>query len=215
MDMMKLPVLNAEQIRVLGSLIEKSRTTPDYYPMTLNSLQAACNQKSARKPVVEYNEAVIVNALNNLKIAGLIGTATGGSSRATKYKHNLSIVFPIVPSELAVLCLLFLRGPLTVGEINSNAGRLFNFETLEEVQDVCEKLVEEGYIKLLPRKAGQKEQRLIHLFAGDTSEFEAQYLTSEEIVIPKTAIEERLTNVEAELVELKERFEALLKELGV
>lgn len=211
----KLPVLNAEQIRVLGALMEKSRTTPDYYPMTLNGLQAACNQKSARKPVVEYDENIIVDALNSLKIAGLISTATGGTSRATKYKHNISVAYPLVPAEWSVLCLLFLRGPLTSGEINSNSNRLFEFETLEEVQQTCEKLATEGYVKLLPRKAGQKEQRYIHLFAGDTTAFEEEYLTGEEATVPRTALDERLIKVEAELAELKDKFEKLLVELGV
>lgn len=214
-NLQTLPILNAEQIRVIGSLIEKSRTTPDYYPMTLNGLQAACNQKSSRKPVVEYDENIIMDALNSLKIAGLISTATGAGSRAVKYKHNLGIKFPLVPAELAIICLLFLRGPLTTGEINSNSGRLFEFETLEEIQSICQKLSDEGYIKLLPRKIGQKEQRYIHLFNGDTTAFEEEYLTGEEITIPKTALEERLTAVETELATLKEKFENLLKDLGV
>lgn len=125
MDNVKpLPDLSAEEQRVLGSLIEKSRTTPDYYPMTLNSLTAACNQKSSRNPVVNYDEETITLTLNQLKIKGLISTATGGSSRATKYKHNLAIAYPLLPSELAIICLLLLRGPLTPGEINSNSGRL-------------------------------------------------------------------------------------------
>ena len=124
MDNVKpLPDLSAEEQRVLGALIEKSRTTPDYYPMTLNSLTAACNQKSSRNPVVNYDEETITLTLNQLKIKGLISTATGGSSRATKYKHNLAIVYPLLPSELAIICLLLLRGPLTPGEINRNSGR--------------------------------------------------------------------------------------------
>lgn len=210
-----LPVLHAEQIRVIGSLIEKSRTTPDYYPMTLNGLQTACNQKSSRKPVVEYDEATISNALSTLKVIGLIGTVTGGSSRAVKYKHNLGVVFPLVPAELSIICLLFLRGPLTVGEINSNSGRLYEFDSLAEIQETCEKLQNEGYIKLLPRKAGQKEQRYMHLFAGSLESFEEEYLASEDVSVPKTALEERLVVVETELAELKEKFENLLKELGV
>lgn len=209
-----LPILDAAQIRVLGALMEKCKTTPDYYPMTLNGLAAACNQKTSRKPVVNYDESTIITALNSLKIAGLISTATGGSIRNIKYKHNFAIQFPLTPSEVAVMCLLFLRGPQTPGEINTSSGRLYEFETLEEVQQTLEKLANESpaYIKQLPRKAGQKEQRYIHLFAGDIETFEAEYITEES---PKSnsALEERLTKVEEELAELKSNFEKLMKEL--
>ncbi len=214
MDITKLPVLDAAQIRVLGALMEKCKTTPDYYPMTLNGLAAACNQKTSRKPVVSYDDSTITSALNSLKIAGLISTATGGSIRNIKYKHNFAIVFPLVPAEVAVMCLLFLRGPQTPGEINTNSGRLYEFETLEEVQNVLEKLANEepAYIKQLPRKAGQKEQRYMHLFAGDIETFEEEYIAEES---PKTnhVLEERLTKVEEELAELKTNFDQLMKEL--
>ncbi|WP_316783234.1 YceH family protein [Pedobacter frigiditerrae] len=209
-----LPILDAAQIRVLGALMEKSKTTPDYYPMTLNGLAAACNQKTSRKPVVQYDESTITTALNSLKIAGLISTATGGSIRNIKYKHNFAIVFPVLPSEVAVMCLLFLRGPQTPGEINTNSGRLYEFETLEEVQQVLEKLAsdEPAYIKQLPRKPGQKEQRYMHLFAGDIETFEEEYIVEES---PKNnnELEERLTKVEEELAELKTNFDKLMKEL--
>lgn len=209
-----LPVLTAEQIRVLGSLMEKCKTTPDYYPMTLNGLAAACNQKTSRKPVVQYDENTIATALNSLKIAGLISTATGGSIRNIKYKHNFAIVFPVLPSEVAVMCLLFLRGPQTPGEINTNSGRLYEFETLEEVQTTLEKLASEEppYIKQLPRKPGQKEQRYMHLFAGDVESMEEEYL-NEEAPKSNNQLEERLAKVEEELAELKINFDKLMKEL--
>ena len=209
-----LPTLDAAQIRVLGALMEKSKTTPDYYPMTLNGLAAACNQKTSRKPVVNYDESTIITALNSLKIAGLISTATGGSIRNIKYKHNFAIVFPVLPSEVAVMCLLFLRGPQTPGEINTNSGRLYEFDTLEEVQQVLEKLAsaEHGFIKQMPRKPGQKEQRYMHLFAGDIETFEEEYIAEEN---PKNnnELEERLSKVEEELAELKTNFDKLMKEL--
>ena len=214
MDTKNLPVLDAAQIRVLGALMEKSKTTPDYYPMTLNGLAAACNQKTSRKPVVQYDESTIITALNSLKIAGLTSTATGGSIRNIKYKHNFAIVFPVLPSEVTVMCLLFLRGPQTPGEINTNSGRLYEFETLEEVNEVLEKLAgeEPAYIKQLPKKPGQKEQRYMHLFAGDIETFEEEYVTEES---PKNIneLEERLTKVEEELEELKGNFDKLMKEL--
>ncbi len=214
MDMTKLPVLDAAQIRVLGALMEKCKTTPDYYPMTLNGLAAACNQKTSRKPVVQYDDSTITTALNALKIAGLISTATGGSIRNIKYKHNFAIVFPVLPAEVAVMCLLFLRGPQTPGEINTNSGRLYEFETLEEVQQVLEKLANEepAYIKQLPRKPGQKEVRYMHLFSGNIEALEEEYIVEES---PKAnnGLEERLSKVEEELAELKANFDKLMKEL--
>lgn len=209
-----LPILDAEQIRVLGALMEKAKTTPDYYPMTLNGLTAACNQKTSRKPVVQYEETTVLNALNTLKIKGLISTATGGSIRSIKYKHNFAIVFPLVPAEVAIMCLLFLRGPQTPGEINTNAGRLYEFETLEEVQTTLEKLAnaEPAYIKQLPRKAGQKEARFMHLFTDNIEAFEEEYTNTPDAK-PSSELEERLTKVEEELATLKADFEKLMKEL--
>ena len=209
----KIPVLNPEQIRVLGALMEKAKTTPDYYPMTMNGLVSACNQKTSRKPVVNYDEETIGAALNSLKIAGLISTATGGSSRATKYKHNFAIVYPILPSEVAVMCLLFLRGPQTPGEINTNSGRLYEFETLEEVNQTLEKLAGEGYLKQLPKRPGQKEQRYMHLFSGDVEFTEDDFGNDEMPAKANSALEERVVKLEAELAELKESFEKLMKEL--
>ena len=209
-----LPILDAAQIRVLGALMEKCKTTPDYYPMTLNGLAAACNQKTSRKPVVQYDESTITTALNSLKIAGLISTATGGSIRNTKYKHNFAIAFPIVPAEVAIMCLLFLRGPQTPGEINTNSGRLYEFETLEEVHQTLEELANENppYIKQLPRKAGQKEVRYMHLFGADAEAVEEEYL-NETPAKSDHGLAERLTKVEEELAELKDNFNKLMKEL--
>ena len=209
----KIPVLNAEQIRVLGALMEKAKTTPDYYPMTMNGLVSACNQKTSRKPVVNYDEETIGAALNSLKIVGLISTATGGSIRNIKYKHNFAIVYPLLPSEVAVMCLLFLRGPQTPGEINTNSGRLYEFETLEEVQQTLEKLANEGYVKQLPKRPGQKEQRYMHLFAGDVEFNEEDYSNEEPATKSNSQLEERVTKLEAELAELKENFDKLMKEL--
>lgn len=211
----KIPLLSAEQIRVLGSLMEKSKTTPDYYPMTLNGLASACNQKTSRKPVVNYDEETIGTALNSLKIAGLISTATGGSIRNIKYKHNFAIVYPVLPSEVAVMCLLFLRGPQTPGEINTNSGRLHEFETLEEVNQTLEKLATEGYIKQLPKRPGQKEQRYMHLFSGDVEFNDDDFTADETSTKSNSQLEERVTILETELAELKENLAKLMSELGV
>lgn len=210
-----LPLLDAEEIRVIGSLIEKSRATPEYYPMSVNGLTAACNQKSSRKPVVNYDEATVVLILDRLKRKGLVSTATGSGIRSTKYKHNLALKYPFTPDELAVLCLLFLRGPLTPGEINSNSGRLYEFDSLEEVQQVLEKLSggETVFVKQLPRQSGQKEMRYMHLFGSE--ELIEEYLQEPESM-PKVSndYEARLTIVEQELAELKAAFAALMKDLN-
>ena len=214
MDNVKpLPDLSAEEQRVLGALIEKSRTTPDYYPMTLNSLTAACNQKSSRNPVVNYDEETITLTLNQLKIKGLISTATGGSSRATKYKHNLAIVYPLLPSELAIICLLLLRGPLTPGEINSNSGRLYEFESIEEVLEQLQKLSDEepAFVKQLAKKAGQKEARFVHLLgeqAETTSESETETISTSQF--DPTELENRIEKLELEIEELKELVNLLM-----
>ena len=209
-----LPVLNSIDIRVLGSLIEKSKTTPDYYPMTLNSLTAACNQKTSRKPVVQYDEETVVIALNSLKKQGLISTATGGTSRSVKYKHNFTLVFPLTTAELAVMCLLFLRGPQTAGELNTNSSRLHEFESLEEVQQVLEKLAHAGLplVQQLPKRAGQKEVRYAHLL-GETIEYEEEELPDEPARKSVNEMEARLAIVERELAIMKESLEKLMREL--
>ncbi|MBC8986367.1 YceH family protein [Pedobacter sp. N36a] len=209
-----LPELNAEELRVLGVLMEKSKTTPEYYPMTINSLTAACNQKTSRKPVVQYDEQTVVLALDTLKRKGLISTATGGSSRSIKYKHNFAIVFPVTPQEVAILCLLMLRGPQTPGELNTNSGRLYEFESLEEVQSVLERLTDATppYVIQLPRKAGQKEMRYAHLLSG-TPDLNAEELAEEAPQRANSDLENRVLKLETELEELKTAFAQLMKEL--
>lgn len=212
--------LTNEEIRVLGSLIEKSRATPEYYPMTINSLRAACNQKSSRRPVVTYSETTIIETIDKLRKKGLVSTVVGGGARVVKYKHNLAIKYPFIPAELTVICLLFLRGPLTVGEINSNSNRLFNFESLEEINDILSKLSKEtddspAYIKLLPRKAGQKENRYTHLFSPFDEELYESETTENNHATASTinALEERVDSLESELRLLREEFDKLIAEL--
>lgn len=213
-----LPELSAEEIRILGSLLEKSKTTPEYYPMTINSLQTASNQKSSRKPVVNYTESTVIETLDSLKKKGLISTVVGGGSRVTKYKHNVAIRFPLVPAELATLCLLFLRGPLTAGEINSNSGRLYEFETLDEVNAVLNKLSTDSpaYVKLLPKKPGQKEGRYVHLFAPFDEELYENNTNETSGAIPSlqvAVLEERVQTLETELALLRSEFDKLIAEL--
>ncbi len=208
-----LPVLDAQELRVLGVLMEKSKTTPDYYPMTINSLVAACNQKTSRKPVVQYDEDTVATALNTLKRRGLISTATGGSDRSVKFKHNFAIVFPVLPSEVALMCLLMLRGPQTPGELNTNSGRLHEFESIEEVQEVLERLTttEPPFVLQLPRRPGQKEVRYAHLLSGipDVNEDYADEAANK----PSSGLEARVVKLEQELAELREAFDKLMKEL--
>jgi len=211
----QLPQLDDAELRVLGSMMEKSRTTPDYYPMTINSLVAACNQKTSRNPVVQYDTETVVNAVNTLKRRGLVSTATGGTDRVVKYKHNFAIVYPLIPSELAIICLLLLRGPQTPGELNTNSGRIYEFEAIEEVQEYLDKLAsgDNPFIKQLGRRPGQKEARYIHLLGGTTDWNDESY-AAEAPSRSSGDLEARLAKVEIELAELKEAFDKLMKELS-
>ena len=210
-----LPVLTAEELRVLGALMEKSKTTPDYYPMTINGLVAACNQKTSRKPVVQYDDNTVAQALGTLKRRGLISTATGGSDRSVKYKHNFAIVFPVLPAEVAIISLLILRGPQTPGELNTNSGRLHEFESLEEVQAVLERLStpEMPFVLQLPRRPGQKEVRYAHLLGG-TPEISDDDDADETVGRTSSALEARVTRLETELAALRAEFDKLMKELS-
>jgi uncharacterized protein YceH (UPF0502 family) len=209
-----LSFLNAVEIRVLGALIEKSKTTPDYYPMTLNALTAACNQKTSRKPVVEYDEETVLMALNSLKSQSLISTAVGGSIRAVKYKHNFTTVYPLSDGELAIMCLLFLRGPQTPGELNTNSARLHEFKSLEGVHECITKLMnsETSFVKELPKRAGQKETRFTHLL-GEEIIYEDEDVHDEPARKHVSDLESRLAKVEHELSELKEIVAKITKDL--
>lgn len=209
-----LPSLNAVELRVLGSLIEKYKVTPDYYPLTLNALTLACNQKTSRKPVVEYDEQTVVMALDSLKKLSLVATAIGAGSRAVKYKHNFTLVYSMTSAELCVLCLLFLRGPQTPGELNTNSARLYEFESLEEVMTVLQKLsdTDQPFVKELVKRPGQKEARFVHLFS-EYNENENFDLPEEPARKSVNELESRLTIVEQELAEVKENLNKLMREL--
>lgn len=205
-----LPILSLEEQRVLGALMEKARTTPEYYPLTVNSLVAACNQKTSRKPVVSYDENTVILVLDALRKKGLVSTATGGGSRVTKYKHNFAIVYPLVPADLSVICLLLLRGHLTPGEINNMSGRLYEFESIEEVQQVLDGLagMTPPYIRQLDKKPGQKEARYAHLLGGDVQEDDSP-ATDSSLQADNAALEERLRAIEEELAILRQGFDQL------
>lgn len=208
-----LPILSAEEQRVLGALMEKAKTTPEYYPLTLNALVAACNQKTSRKPVVNYDDSTVITTLDTLRKKGLVSTVTGGSSRVTKYRHNFAVVYPIIPAEVTVICLLLLRGPQTPGELNTNSGRMYAFESLEEVQSILDNLAnaEPPYVRQLPKRPGQKEARYMHLLGG------SELPEEDEGDIQETAssaeLASRLSKVEAELATLRAEFDKLMQEL--
>lgn len=162
-------LLTEAQARVLGALIEKEITTPDYYPLSMNALLNACNQKSNREPVTELDEETVRQALHGLDDKGLAGAVRGSDSRVTKYEHRFSEAYNFGRREVAVLCVLLLRGPQTPGELRGRTERLFNFDELSDVQSTLQKLIERdpALVKVLPRQPGTKESRYMHLFCGD------------------------------------------------
>lgn len=198
--------LSGVEIRVLGSLIEKSQTTPDYYPMTLNSIKNACNQKSARYPVVNYEERTVMHALGTLRTKGFVSTIPGG--RVMKYKHKFLFKLPIGKAEMAVLCLLMLRGPLTSGAINSNSARLYDFENLSSVNEVLQKLMEmsPALVRKIARKPGQVGERYIHLLSDyEEEEEEVAQETADSNVFSRN-LEDRVAQLEARLAAIEEKL---------
>jgi uncharacterized protein YceH (UPF0502 family) len=164
-----LPPLTAAEVRVLGSLIEKQITTPDYYPLTLNALTNACNQLTNREPVVAYDENVVVEALDGLREKRLASHYAGAESRVAKYKHALKEAVLLTPAELALLCVLLLRGPQTLGELRTRGERMFRFDTLPEVEEALAALAArqpQPLVAKLPRQPGTKEARYAHLLSG-------------------------------------------------
>src|SRR6266404_3741337 len=163
--------LTETEVRVLGSLIEKDITTPEYYPLSLNALVNACNQKSNRDPVMQLHEDAVRDALGGLQDRRLAGPAGGADSRVPKYEHRLQEVFNFTRPEIAVLCVLLLRGPQTPGELRGRTERMHRFEALDDVQSALQKLMQRdpALVKVLPRQPGTKEARWIHLMAGDVA----------------------------------------------
>lgn len=161
------------EVRVLGALVEKQVTTPEYYPLTLNALTLACNQKNNRHPVTSYSENEVANALETLREKNLTYVFHGSTSRVPKYKHVLPEVMHLNPAETALMCALMLRGPQTLGELRSNAGRFHEFSGLEEIDETLNGLAvrePEPLVVRLQRQPGQKEARIAHLLSGDPPE---------------------------------------------
>ncbi len=211
---------DAVEIRVVGCLLEKQRTTPDAYPLSLNALRLACNQATNRDPVVEYDEATVVEALRRTALRGWTRLASGAGSRARKYRHLLDEALDADPAELALLAVLMLRGTQTPGELKQRADRLHAFADLGAVHETLEKLVERGYVERLPRRPGQKEERYAQLLGGGdagpaTVEPEVAVDSSPGVPSPgPSAEEDRLGRLERELSDLREQVRQLREALG-
>jgi len=163
------PALTEIEVRVLGSLIEKDITTPDYYPLSLNALVNACNQKNNREPVMALDESAVRDALNALQEKRLAGPAGGADSRVAKYEHRLQEIFNFDRREMAVVCVLLLRGPQTPGELRGRTERMYQFEALDDVVSTLDRLAQRDppLARVLPRQPGTKESRYMHLFSGE------------------------------------------------
>ena len=196
--------LTETEVRVLGSLIEKDITTPEYYPLSLNALVNACNQKTNRDPVMQLDEDAVRNALEGLQEQRMAGPARGADNRVTKYEQRLQEVFNFTRPEIAVLCVLLLRGPQTPGELRGRAERMHRFEALEDVQSALQKLMEREppLAKVLPRQPGTKESRYAHLFAGDVVELEKPGQAGA-AVVRNPADAERIARLEEEIADLR------------
>ncbi len=198
--------LDTAEARVLGSLMEKEITTPEYYPLSLNALVNACNQKSNREPVVSYDDDTVEQALETLRAKNLAVRITGRDSRVPKHGQRFTESLNLGRREAAVICLLLLRGPQTVGELRTRSERLYPFDDLEAVEHTLERLAEMGFAKRLPRQPGFKEPRYAHLLSGDievTEEGPTPVLSAE----AGPNLRERVNSLEEEVAELKRRFE--------
>jgi uncharacterized protein YceH (UPF0502 family) len=208
---------DAIEIRVVGCLIEKQRTTPDAYPLSLNALRLACNQSTNRDPVVDYDEATVSEALRRLALRGWTRLASGAGSRARKYRHLLAEVLGVDDAELSLLAVLMLRGAQTPGELKQHTERLHLFADLAAVEETLERLIERGFVSRQERRPGQKEQRYSQTLSG--GEEEPVAATPESIAaVPEpgdTVVDEdRLDRLERELTELRAQVTKLREALG-
>jgi uncharacterized protein YceH (UPF0502 family) len=213
-------VLTETEVRVLGALIEKDITTPEYYPLSLNSLVNACNQKSNRDPVMQLDENAVRDALGGLQEHRLAGPAGGADSRVTKYEHRTQEVFNFTRAEVAVLCVLLLRGPQTPGELRGRTERMHHFEALDDVQSALQKLMQRQppLVKVLPRQPGTKESRYAHLLAGDVVVPDAPQSSAATVSHGShdgerlSRLEEQVGSLRKELAEVKAQLEAFRKQ---
>jgi hypothetical protein len=216
--------LSQNEARVLGALVEKEITTPDYYPMTLNALTAACNQKSNRDPVLSLTENDVVQAFDEARKKSLARMVEVGASRVPKYRHRLTETLQLTPPQTAIICELLLRGAQTLGELRSRAERMYPFASLTEVEAVLTELSSEDHpavtiigtalVVRLPRQAGQKEARYIHLLCGiPTAQEVSVSLATNAYAERLNALEEEVSALKQELSALREDFYALKRQL--
>jgi uncharacterized protein YceH (UPF0502 family) len=210
-------LLNEVECRVLGSLVEKEANTPEYYPLSLNALLNACNQKSNREPVMNLEEAAVRNALHSLDGQSLVRSVSASDSRVTKYEHRLQEAFNFYRHEIAILCVLLLRGPQTPGELRTRSERMHSFDDLGAVQSSLQHLMkrEPPLVKVLPRQPGTKEARYAHLLAGDVEGFEVK----PDVVTPATtaisADAGRMAHLEEEVAALRKEVADLKQQLAI
>ena len=212
------PPLTEVEVRILGSLLEKEVTTPDNYPLSLNALQAACNQTTNREPVMRLDEDTLVPATVGLRRRGLLRQIQPAGSRVTKFEHRLDEELRLVPPEFAVLGVLMLRGPQTPGELYARAERLHPFADLADLERVLESLITrepEPLVVRLPRRAGQKEVRYAHLLAGEPPQAEASSTGEERVVTTRRADPDadRVAALERTVEELRAEVAALRADL--
>jgi uncharacterized protein YceH (UPF0502 family) len=209
--------LTETEVRVLGALVEKETTTPEYYPLSLNALVNACNQKSNREPVMALQEDAVRKALRTLADQAL-ARAAGGDSRVAKFEHRLNEVYNFHRHEIALMCVLMLRGPQTPGELRTRSERMYEFEDLDAVHGALNLLMrrEPPLVKVLPRQAGTKEARYMHLLSGDVTPMERaadESVASEHgSADPIRELEDEVRQLRRELESLREQFVAFQKQ---
>jgi len=211
--------LTPEEARVLGSLVEKELTTPEYYPLSLNALVNACNQKSNRDPVMSLDERVVSQALRSLESQGLAGPADNYESRVAKFEHRLQEAFNFTRHEIAVVCELLLRGPQTPGELRGRADRMHKFDDLGVALSTLQRLMkrEPPLVALLPRQPGTKEARYAHLLSGPVEVQEPESTKSPAADVPKDAdrikrLEEQVTALQSEVSDLRQELSSFRKQ---
>jgi len=203
----------AVEIRVLGCLIEKQRTTPDQYPLSLNALRLACNQSTNRDPVVDYDESTIRSALDRLGRKGWTRLASGPGSRTAKFRHLLDEALDLLPSQIALLAVLMLRGPQTLGELRTRSERIYPFPSTEDVQTTLDDLAERELVVKLARRPGEREERWRQLLGGDEPAARAEAEPSPVAAAPAPQDDSRVAELEERVEHLTELVEWLRREV--